>query len=1055
MRLFRLLDTGRDRAVVWISGPAGSGKTTLVASYLDARKLPCIWYQVDEGDADIATFFYYMGLAAKKAAPRKKKPLPLLTPEYLMGVPTFTRRYFENLCCRLRPPYVIVFDNYQEVSADSRFHEVIRDGLSVIPEGITAIVISRAEPPDTFARLRAGGMAVIGRDALRLTPDESRGVVKLHSRGKLSGKIAEQLHERTRGWAAGLVLLAEAMNTEGIGPHVPDELEQKEIFDYFAGEILRKTDEGIRDFLLKTAFLPKINVPEAGKLTGISHAGRILSALNRNNYFTERLSGPGSPVYQYHPLFREFLLARARETFDASQMTAIRHDAAMLLLESGQYEDAAALLRSSGDWEGVARLILAHAPSLVMQGRGRTLEDWISGIPDEVRDRNPRLLYWLGICRMPFNLALSLEHLEKAFRLFESQGDETGIFLAWAGAVDALFLRGDDYRLLDSWIDWLNERMSRAPLFPSPEIELRVASSMACALVSRRPHHPDIRRWAERALSLARNSGDAGFRMQALFYCGTYYFWMGSRTETLFVDEEIRKMMPSLDAFPLMALLGKCHEAITYNWTSASHELSFRAVSDGLKIADTKGVHVWDHMLFALGVYCALLRQDQRTASAYLLKMESTLTSDRRYIYSHYHYLAAWYQMLFGAGDDALFHAEIALKFAIETGIFLPEALCRLALAHLLCGKKEFEQAREQLAPAHDLALKSGSLMLQFMSLMAKARLALDQGDEPDGLRFLRTALSIGREQHFMGMLWWWHPSVMADLCAKALEAGIETDYVQELIRKHNLVPDTPPAHIGEWPWPLRIYTLGRFLIEKNGTPLKFSGKVQHKPLDLLKALVVLGGRGVQEEQLADLLWPESEGDAAHSAFTTTLSRLRRMLGSEKAIRFQDKRLSLDPRYCWVDVWAFERLLGKNGIQTGARRTQSKEAGSGRMPEIEKAVSLYLGHFLPGDSHKVWTASTRERLKSAFLSGIRAAANSHEEQGEWEKSLEFHQRGLEIDDLQEDFYRGVMTCCRRLGRRADALSVYERCKHTLSSVLKITPSPQTEALRAEILKHRT
>lgn len=67
-RLFKLLDSGRKKPVVWISSPAGSGKTTLVASYLDARKLPCLWYSVDEGDGDLASFFYYMGL------PRKRPP---------------------------------------------------------------------------------------------------------------------------------------------------------------------------------------------------------------------------------------------------------------------------------------------------------------------------------------------------------------------------------------------------------------------------------------------------------------------------------------------------------------------------------------------------------------------------------------------------------------------------------------------------------------------------------------------------------------------------------------------------------------------------------------------------------------------------------------------------------------------------------------------------------------------------------------------------------------------------------------------------------------------
>ena len=59
-RLFRLLDKKQHYQVTWVSGVAGSGKTTLAASYLNNGNFPCLWYQMDEGDGDIATFFYYL-----------------------------------------------------------------------------------------------------------------------------------------------------------------------------------------------------------------------------------------------------------------------------------------------------------------------------------------------------------------------------------------------------------------------------------------------------------------------------------------------------------------------------------------------------------------------------------------------------------------------------------------------------------------------------------------------------------------------------------------------------------------------------------------------------------------------------------------------------------------------------------------------------------------------------------------------------------------------------------------------------------------------------------
>src|SRR5512143_1404076 len=162
-RLLDLFDAALERPITWVSAPAGSGKTTTVASYLEARKLPCLWYQVDDGDSDIANLFYYMGIAEKRASSRKRPILPLLTPEYLETISTFTRRYFEDLFSRLKPPYSIVFDNYQDVPDSARFHQLIKNGLETVPDGIKIIAVSRVAPHMEFARLRASNkMSRIG-----------------------------------------------------------------------------------------------------------------------------------------------------------------------------------------------------------------------------------------------------------------------------------------------------------------------------------------------------------------------------------------------------------------------------------------------------------------------------------------------------------------------------------------------------------------------------------------------------------------------------------------------------------------------------------------------------------------------------------------------------------------------------------------------------------------------------------------------------------------------------------------------------------------------------
>ena len=157
-RLFRLLDQNKEKPITWICGPPGSGKTVLVSSYIEFNSGRCVWYQLDKVDRDVNSFFYYMSLAVKKAKTYRKKSLPLLTPEYLSDIPTFTLRYFERLFSLLTPPACLVIDNYHEVSEDSLFHEIICDGLKIIPEGINVIIISRNEPPKRMTRFQLNSL---------------------------------------------------------------------------------------------------------------------------------------------------------------------------------------------------------------------------------------------------------------------------------------------------------------------------------------------------------------------------------------------------------------------------------------------------------------------------------------------------------------------------------------------------------------------------------------------------------------------------------------------------------------------------------------------------------------------------------------------------------------------------------------------------------------------------------------------------------------------------------------------------------------------------------
>ena len=210
-RLFNLLDDCRNQPVTWITGPAGSGKTTLVSSYIEQRKLPYLWYRVDEGDADPATFFYYIGLAAGNVASKKRKKanFTVFTPEYALGLPVFTRRFFENLFQQTNKPIILIFDNFQQVSADSSLPIVIHHASSVVPNGIGLFILSRTRPPPLMARMVANNkIRMIRWDDLRLTHAETGQLIEKYFSQKLTGPEIDQIQEKIDGWVAGLMLLA-------------------------------------------------------------------------------------------------------------------------------------------------------------------------------------------------------------------------------------------------------------------------------------------------------------------------------------------------------------------------------------------------------------------------------------------------------------------------------------------------------------------------------------------------------------------------------------------------------------------------------------------------------------------------------------------------------------------------------------------------------------------------------------------------------------------------------------------------------------------------------
>jgi len=274
-------------------------------------------------------------------------------------------------------------------------------------------------------------------------------------------------------------------------------------------------------------------------------------------------------------------------------------------------------------------------------------------------------------------------------------------------------------------------------------------------------------------------------------------------------------------------------------------------------------------------------------------------------------------------------------------------------------------------------------------------------------------------------------------VCAIALEQGIAREHVRQLIERFRLPP--PSADTPHWPWPIRVYTLGDAVVQIDGEPLKFGHKAQRRPLDLLKSLIALGGQRVELATLAASIWPDLDGDAALTALHTALYRLRKLLGRDDALEVQDGKLSLSLRSCWVDAWAFERLVAAVDVPADAAPDSAKGAA-------ERVMQIYRGRFLEHDGDPPWVLATRDRLHSKYLRCTHSVGLALERAGHWEQAATLYRRALEVDGSAEGVYRRLMVCYQRLGRHAEALDTYRRCREMLAALLGTKPSNETEAL---------
>ncbi len=410
-----------------ISASAGFGKTTLVSNWLnqlaeeqrnkkaeEKKFSPApphpnpftqfAWFSLDEGDNDLTRFLVYLVAALQTIAPNigegmlamLQSPQPSPTESILTTL--------LNEIAAVPNNFILVLDDYHVIETQA-IDQALTFLLEHQPPQMHLVIATREDPPLPLARLRVRGqMTELRAVDLRFTPAEATGFLNQGMGLSLSTEDITALEARTEGWIAGLQMAALALQGPFAGQGSTDTAtfihdftgSHRFVLDYLVEEVLQRQPEYVRNFLLQTAILDRLNgslcdAVRFGDTEIAQHEdGRgLLQALERGNLFIVPLDNQRQ-WYRYHHLFADVLHARLMEN-QPKQVPTLHQRASEWYEQNNLPAEAIHHALAAKDFERTAALVELIWP--IMDGSFQTDAwlNWVKALPDEMVRARPVL----------------------------------------------------------------------------------------------------------------------------------------------------------------------------------------------------------------------------------------------------------------------------------------------------------------------------------------------------------------------------------------------------------------------------------------------------------------------------------------------------------------------------------------------------------------------------------------------------------------------------------------------------------------------------------------
>ena len=224
----------------------------------------------------------------------------------------------------------------------------------------------------------------------------------------------------------------------------------------------------------------------------------------------------------------------------------------------------------------------------------------------------------------------------------------------------------------------------------------------------------------------------------------------------------------------------------------------------------------------------------------------------------------------------------------------------------------------------------------------------------------------------------------------------------------------------------LRIRVLGPMRLEVGGILLD-GDWLGHRPGQMLKYLVATRGRPVSSDELLDAFWPKTGSAPAATNVRQAVHALRDRLEPARERQTQSRYVAgrrgggyeLAAGGVLVDADAFVAAA-----ESGLRALREGDTGRAEAA-LARAAALYRGDFLADAPDADWAVPERDRLRALAGRVLRALTGIHLRAGELDAASEHLQRLAELEPLDVEAQRQMLTLLLRRGRRTEAARRYE------------------------------